>query len=117
MSKYPNLEKLESIARTLYETEDLLLKERIKDSKPRFEAHMFPQTWGSTALGFDDTIVYGGQAMTMAYTTVFHELVTETFVVFFDEELAYMVYDPSEIFYGDFAKQKLQSVKLAKKLY
>lgn len=116
MSKYPSLEKLENIAASLYEV-DSTLKERIGERVPRFEVHMFPQRWGSTKLGFDDAIMYGDQAMMMAYTTVFHEVVTETFIVFFGNELAYMVYDPSEIFYADFAKQKLQSIKLAKKLY
>lgn len=117
MTKYPNLEKLENATRALYERDDLILRERIKDNEPIFEAHMFPQTWGSTALGFDDTIAYGGQTMTVAYTVVFHELVSETYTVFFNEELAYIVHNPSEIFYADFARQKLQSVKLAKKLY
>lgn len=117
MLKYPNLEQLENIAASLYRKEDSFLIDLIKDKRPDFEAYMFPQTWGTTALGFDEGNAFCGQAMTQAYTLVFHELNTNTFVVFFSEKLAYMVYNPSEIFYADLAKQKLQSIKLAKKLY
>lgn len=117
MSNYPNLEKLEALASSLYTAEDFLLKQRIGDNSPKLEAFMFPQKWGSANLGFDDVFPYSEQSTVSAYTVVFHELNTETFVVFFGGELAYMVYDPSEIFYADLAKQKLQSVKLAKKLY
>ena len=117
MLKYPNLEQLENIAASLYQEEDSFLIDLIKDKRPDFEAYMFPQTWGSTALGFDGGNDFCGQAITQAYTTVFHELNTNTFVVLFNDKLAYMVYNPSEIFYADLAKQKLQSVRLAKKLY
>lgn len=117
MLKYPNFENLEKIVRIPYFTENSPFAERLKGRKPNFEVYMFPQTWGSTALGFDEENVFSGQAMTDAYTVVFHEIESETYFVFFDDKLAYAVYDPSEIFYADFANRKLQTVRIAKKLY
>ena len=43
-------------------------KEGWRPTGDEIEVWQFPQTWGSTALGFRNSI--GGQALVMAYTTV-----------------------------------------------
>ena len=65
--KYPNLELIEYITDNLaVETFDTLYNSYTH----RFKMYVFPQTWSSTALGFDYKGGCGGQAMTEAYTTV-----------------------------------------------
>lgn len=52
-----------------------------------FEVHMFEQTWGSTALGFDGI---GGQAMTTANTYVFVPITcNQNAFVYFGSQFAY----------------------------
>ena len=63
--KYPNLELLEYITEnTAYE---LFENELTMSTYHKFKMYVFPQTWSSTALGFDGC---GGQAITEAYTTI-----------------------------------------------
>ncbi len=47
---------------------------------------MFPQTWGDTSLGFGGV---GGQAMTMAYTTIITD--GAVFAVYFGQRFAYLI--------------------------
>jgi hypothetical protein len=49
---------------------------------------MFPQTWGSTALGHGGM---GGAAVTTAYTVVLECRATEEFLVYFGVEMCYKV--------------------------
>ena len=49
---------------------------------------MFPQTWGSTALGHGGV---GGAAMTTAYTVVLECMHTEEFLVYFGGSFCYKV--------------------------
>jgi hypothetical protein len=49
---------------------------------------MFPQTWGSTALGHGGV---GGAAVTTAYTVVLECRATEEFLVYFGGEMCYKV--------------------------
>jgi len=49
---------------------------------------MFPQTWGSTALGHGGM---GGAAMTTAYTVVLECYATQEFLVYFGGEMCYKV--------------------------
>jgi hypothetical protein len=49
---------------------------------------MFPQTWGSTALGHGGM---GGAAMTKAYTVVLECYATQEFLVYFGSEFCYKV--------------------------
>lgn len=65
---------------------------------PEFVFRMFPQTWGSTALGFGGI---GGQAMTSAYTTVVCDDYIGWNGVFFGERLAYLILNPNQDFYKD----------------
>lgn len=70
--------------------------------------YVFPQTWGSTALGFSGI---GGQAMTSAYTTV----VTEDYLgycgVFFGNRLAYIIKNPKQRFFEDLANHNMRPVR------
>lgn len=60
------------------------------------EVYTFPQTWGSTALGFGGI---GGSAMTTAYTVVV--LRYPQACVYFGGRLAYKIAKPNQIFYED----------------
>lgn len=64
-----------------------------------FEVYVFPQMWGSTALGYSG---FGGQAMTTASTIVlyaFHENIVR--VYFGCEKLAYQIKNPNNLFWED----------------
>jgi hypothetical protein len=70
---------------------------------------MFPQMWGSTALGFDGI---GGAAMTTAYTIViqsFHSYSREV-LVYFDGKFAYRISEPNDIFWEDVKNNCIASV-------
>lgn len=79
-----------------------------KDMKyyPDIEMYMFPQMWGSTALGFGGI---GGQAMTTAYTTVVADVGYQWYGVFFGEGLAYLVSDPNDAFFEDLRRGRMES--------
>ena len=65
---------------------------------------MFPQTWGSTALGFGGI---GGQAMTPAYTVIVQDGVGPA-AVYFGGRLAYVIKRPNAKFYDDRARQAMR---------
>ncbi len=70
---------------------------------------MFPQTWGSTALGHGGI---GGAAMTTAYTVVLECMETSEVLVYFGSELCYKVDRRSakyEVFIKDCSSQNLVS--------
>jgi hypothetical protein len=126
--EYPNLELLEYKARQmLYESE--YFKNKMEEARKKtayvniyLDAYVFPQTWGSTCLGFDITAsgepAIGGQAMTKAYTAVFHEAgISDTYIVFFGGRAAYMVTEPSDKFLEDLRNQNLARLSVAKKCY
>jgi hypothetical protein len=70
------------------------------------EVYHFPQTWGSTALGFGGI---GGQAMTSAYTTVImHGRVA---VVYFAGRYAYKVQKVTQTFMDDLLYHNLCDVQ------
>lgn len=113
--KYPNLELLEYITEN---TACELFKDvLIMSTYHKFKMYVFPQTWSSTALGFDGC---GGQAITEAYTTVvemtsykfesgkdirgivYKELEDKVYAVFFDGRIAYMCLNPNSEFFRDF---------------
>ena len=92
-AKYPNLELLEFKARVMLSKDSEFTEEvdkKRKENKYRsveFEAIVFSQMWGSTCTGFDvlkdGSPAIGGCAMTKEYTTVMHELLTDSYIVFF----------------------------------
>lgn len=113
--KYPNLELIEYITENT--ACELFENELIMSTYHKFKLYVFPQTWSSTALGFDGC---GGQAITEAYTTVvemtsykfesgkdirgivYKELDDKVYAVFFDGRIAYMCLNPNSEFFRDF---------------
>lgn len=126
-ARYPNLELLEYKARVALSNDDEFMKiidEKRKNRKYVFvemDAMVFPQTWGSTCTGFDVTEdrspALGGCAMTKEYTTVFHELLTDTYIIFFGEKICYKVANANTEFYEDLQKRRMASLSEAKKRY
>ena len=123
----PNLELLE------YKVQQLLLKDeetinKLKEIKKKnkyarlnFEVIVFAQTWENTCTGFDvmedGSAAWGGQAFTKEYTSVLHELLTDTYVVCFGDRPCYKVTNANEQFYEDLNKRRMASLSEAKKLY
>lgn len=108
----PNLELVE------YKAKEIFLRE--KKRHVDLVSIVFPQTWGSTALGFDkegDMTIFGGQAMTEAYTVVVHDRAADEYVVFFGNTPAYHVYNPTEEFFADIKKMNMASVSEARERY
>lgn len=96
---------------------DIKLVHRSVDSMVRPSAYdiqviHFPQTWGSTALGFGG---FGGAAMTTAYTTVI--ISQENAAVFFDGRHAYSIDNFDKAFMEDVSKRNMPSVDTATKRY
>lgn len=126
-ARYPNLELLEYKA-IMYLSRDKefvrILDEKKRDNKyalVEIEAVMFPQIWGSTCTGFDVTEngspTLGGCAMTKEYTTVLHELLTDTYIIFFGEKMCYKVTNANAEFYEDLQKRQMASLSEAKRRY
>jgi hypothetical protein len=70
---------------------------------------MFPQTWGSTSLGFDGI---GGAAMTTAYTIVIqsqHSGSREV-LVYFDGKFAYRISQPNDLFWDDIKNRYVSGI-------
>ena len=112
--KYPNLELLEYITENT--ACELFENELTMSTYHKFKMYVFPQTWSSTALGFNGC---GGQAITEAYTTVvemtsykfesskdigriYKKLEDKVYAVFFDGKIAYMCLNPNSEFFRDF---------------
>lgn len=126
-ARYPNLELLEYKARVALSSDEEFLKileEQRKNNKYAYvemDAMVFPQIWGSTCTGFDvskdGSPAIGGCAMTKEYTTVMHELLTDSYIVFFGAEPCYKVTNANETFFDDLAKRRMASLSEAKKAY
>lgn len=117
----PNLELLEYQCKlALQQDENWKTKlGQIRAEKGRvfldFDCIVFPQTWSSTATAFD--CEWGGQGFTKAYTVVFHESVTDVYVVFVDNRICYMVDNSPQAFLDDLRERKLASLNEAKEKY
>ena len=126
-TRYPNLELLEYKARAELSSDEEFLKifEEMKKNKKyvyaEIDAVMFPQIWGSTSTGFDvnedGSPAWGGCAMTKEYTTVLHELLTDTYIIFFGEKMCYKVTNANAEFYEDLQKRQMASLSEAKRRY
>lgn len=75
---------------------------------------MFPQTWGSTALGFGGI---GGQAITSAYVCIIESNLVGQLAVYFGGQLAYVIERPNEKFMEDVARQRMVDAKNGKTTY
>lgn len=76
---------------------------------------MFPQTWGSTALGHGGM---GGASVTTAYTIVLECSATQEYLVYFGGQFCYKVSRRSknlELFREDISNQSLASKKNSEK--
>lgn len=75
---------------------------------------MFPQTWGSTALGFGGI---GGAAMTTAYTIVIRSDLNGQYAVYFGGSFAYRIDRPNEQFFLDIQHNRIHQRSGAKTRY
>jgi hypothetical protein len=75
---------------------------------------MFPQTWGSTALGFGGA---GGQAISSAYVCVIESNLVGGYAVYFGGRLAYVIDRPNVLFIEHIARQRMVDAKLGKATY
>jgi hypothetical protein len=75
---------------------------------------MFPQTWGSTALGFGGI---GGAAMSTAYTCVIESDLVGGMAVYFGGRFAYKIDRPNQKMMEDISRQCMSAVKDARELY
>ena len=67
---------------------------------------MFAQTWGSTALGFNQI---GGSAMTTAYTVVLRLFNSDEYLVYMGGEFCYRVTNPNQSFFDDITNRTMES--------
>ena len=104
--KYPNLELIEYITDNLaVETFDTLYNSYTH----RFKMYVFPQTWSSTALGFDyinKTDDIRGLNLTESKDRIY--------AVFVDGKFAYMYLNPSKQFFDDLDKRNMKSQRESK---
>ena len=127
--KYPNLELIEYITEN---TANILFEELMMRTVHRYKMYVFPQTWSSTALGFDKIGGCSGQAITEAYTTVveitlykiesgkdirgitYEELDDKIYAVLFDGKIAYMCLNPNHKFLKDLSNMRMKSQREAR---
>lgn len=89
------------------------------------DVEMFPQTWATTAGGFEEPGMVAGQAITTEYTTVMRMSIWlknesnehEFFGVFFGNSPAYLVNDPTPQFLEDIKNRNMKSVYEAGNVY
>ena len=125
--RYPNLELLEYKVKRILLQDDTTVEElaRIRKKNPHvhlnFEVIVFAQTWENTCTGFDvmpdGSAAWGGQAFTKEYSSIFHELTTDTYVVCFGDRPCYKVTNANENFLMDLNNRYMASLSKAKKLY
>ena len=127
--RYPNLELIEYITEN---TANILFEELMMRTIHRYKMYVFPQTWSTTALGFDKIGGCSGQAITEAYTTVveitlykiesgkdirgitYEELDDKIYAVLFDGKIAYMCLNPNHKFLGDLSNMRMKSQREAR---
>lgn len=124
--KYPNLELIEETFKEEVKKAypEIFNKEKTKEHECR--VNVFPQTWESTATGFNLGSVYSGQAFTDEYTTVISLYWWEVdedgwwnpkddvYGVFFGNRLAYILKNPNQKFEFDFRDRCMNSQKNAR---
>lgn len=114
----PNLELVVWKAKSLLAQNTEFLQ-RIIDNRidtTEFDVLLFPQWWDTTATGFDN-YQQCHQVMTKEYTTVVHEIATNSYVVCFGEETCYLVIDPNKEFLEDLEQHKLAAIAVAQYRY
>lgn len=90
-----------------HETLTLMVDDKI--SLDSLELESWTQTWPDDAFGFDG--VATGSMNTDARTTVVQSSDTEAVLVFHNDTLAYIVYEPTKIFEAALERQELEGVR------
>lgn len=76
---------------------------------------VFLQTWANTSCGLTlNESDFSGQAITDSYTVVCHEIVTDSYIVFFGNYVGYLVTDASKEFLSDLMNHDLKGINYAK---
>lgn len=127
IAEYPNLELMEYMLKQMLASDKEWKKKFEEIKKERkyafldIDVRVFLQIWGSTCTAFDvakdGTPAIGGRAMTKAYTAVFHEHLTDTYVVFVDGKPCYKVDNAPPVFFEDLKNCNMKSLSEAKKYY
>ena len=112
-TEYPNLPLIEERSKITL----ALVKELGYDSDAKFTARVFKQTWPVSNDSSSTTGVLSEPSFIDQYTTVMHEERTNNYLIFFGNEYAYRVYNPTEAFYRDFAQMHMASSEEAKNRY
>lgn len=89
--------------------EQTIPAQEIRPYEEQCDIYVFPQSWGSTALGFEGV---GGAAITSAYTTVVIGPHSDA-CVYFARRLAYHIQRPNQDFYDDLQKRKMRHARCA----
>ena len=85
-----------------------IIKTRRPHENDMWVEAMFPQTWGSTALGFGGI---GGAAMTDAYVVVIRVYHASQYMVYFGGRFAYSVIKPNDLFFEDMKNKCMKDVR------
>lgn len=129
MVNIPNLELLQYQATLIVKQNKKIvdiLKEHFsskgyKNITIDLDIEVFSQVWGSTCTGFDvcsdGSPAISGSAMTKAYTCVFYEPISDTYLVFIDGRFCYLVDEPNSKFLKDLKNKRLEPLSNAQRLY
>lgn len=96
----------ELVEQVYEENKDIVL------DKSHLEVYIFPQTWGSTALGLREAV--GLRSITTAYTTVIVVNRSSAYV-YFNGKVAYKVNHANEAFLEDLNKHKMVDYRFKEK--
>lgn len=127
-AKLPNLELLEYQAKlTIKNNSFLMQKRRVYFDKNghefygpeiEFECSVFAQKWPTENTAFqDNSALLSSSASYKAYTVVFYEPVCNSYVVFVDSKLCYVVDEPNADFLEDLKNHELRDVVEAREFY
>lgn len=89
------------------EIKQILLDFAITDGcEPRdIEIYVFPQTWGSTAGGYNGA---GGDAMTMSHTIVFYNSNSDNVIFSYGRKKFIRINNPNQKFFEDLCNRRLE---------
>jgi hypothetical protein len=102
-----NLKLIRKYKEMFNETIEKILMEFIKSEnsyKDEIEVYMFPQMWGSTALGYSGM---GESAMTSSHTIVFHNQNTGNVMLSYGGRFIRLM-NPNQLFFDDLFKQRIE---------
>lgn len=125
--KVPNLESLLERSRQMLlgDQEFLEALEKVKERKknPSLQMNLliecFPQWWDRGCTPFDPPgkKVRRSKILRAEYTSIVHELTTNTFLVYFGDRFGYKVFQTGLDFYDDMRTHMMAGVSRAAELY